>query len=186
MPKSRVLLMVVSVRKRASFFVILLDARVLVVDVQRRNHALGDHAGTEPARRSPAHPAIKDELYLARPADVEILPDDFLEKHPTRYRAIQHLRQREFRLQDGQLVTVSGTPIRGRERMRQLAQPLSQQGIDLVRAQAVTDCLQPLGIVTAQHSIVERLETDPLLLQLPFGILMTVQAQLARCKGSTC
>jgi hypothetical protein len=60
-------------------------------------------------------------LYLARPADVEILPDDFLEKHPTRYRSIQHLRQREFRLQNGQLVTVPGTPIRGRERMRQLA-----------------------------------------------------------------
>ena len=133
-----------------------------------------------------AHPAIKDQLHLARSADVEILPDDFLEEHPTRYRPVQHLRQREFRLQDGDLVTVSGLAIRGRERMRQLAQPLPQQGIDLVRAQAITDCLQPLGIVTAQHSIVERLETDPLLLQLPFGVLMTVQAQLGVVRESRC
>jgi hypothetical protein len=77
--------------KRTSFFVILLDSRVLVVDVQRRDDTIGNHASTEPARCSPAHPAIENELYLARPADVEILPDDFLEKHSTRHRAIQHL-----------------------------------------------------------------------------------------------
>ena len=32
-----------------------------------------------------AHPTIKDQLHLAGPADVEILPDHFLEEHPARY-----------------------------------------------------------------------------------------------------
>jgi hypothetical protein len=74
--------------KRTSLFVILLDSRVFVLDVQRRDDTVGNHASTEPAWCSPAYSAIENELYLARLADVEILPNDFLEKHSTRHRAI--------------------------------------------------------------------------------------------------
>ena len=38
--------------QRAAFLVVLLDARVLVVDVQRRDHPVGDHARAEAARRA--------------------------------------------------------------------------------------------------------------------------------------
>src|SRR5512135_2884327 len=44
----------------AAFLVILLDPRVLVVDVQRRRHPLGEHAGPEPARRPPGDPSVED------------------------------------------------------------------------------------------------------------------------------
>jgi hypothetical protein len=36
---------------RSSFLVVLLDRGVLVVDVQARGDAAGDHSGAEPSRR---------------------------------------------------------------------------------------------------------------------------------------
>ena len=107
--------------QRASFFVILLDPRVLVINVQRRDHAVGDHARTKPARRLLARVGVKEELYLAGPAGVEILLNDFLEKHTTGHWPVEHLRQRKFRLQDGHLIPVAGTAISGCEGMRELA-----------------------------------------------------------------
>src|SRR5437868_11631049 len=38
--------------QRLAFLVVLLDFRVLVVDVQRRDHALGEDPGAEPDRKS--------------------------------------------------------------------------------------------------------------------------------------
>jgi hypothetical protein len=60
-------------------------------------------------------------LDLVRAADVEILPDNFLEKHAAAHRAIQHLSEREFRLQDRQLIAIAGTAICDCEWMWQLA-----------------------------------------------------------------
>ena len=43
--------------------------------------------------------------------DIEVLPDDFLEENAAVQRTIQDLRQGELRLQDGQVVAVSGFAI---------------------------------------------------------------------------
>src|SRR3954462_9078205 len=48
----------------ASLFVILLEARVLVIDRQGRDDALGNDTGTESSRRPSAHLAVKDQLHL--------------------------------------------------------------------------------------------------------------------------
>src|SRR5262245_47821576 len=44
--------------KRLSLLVILLDASLLVIDVQRRRHAVSDGARAEPAGRAADHPAV--------------------------------------------------------------------------------------------------------------------------------
>ena len=83
----------------ASFFVVLLDARVLVIDVQRGNHAVGYHPGAELAGCPAVDPTIEDQLHLARPSDIQILADDFLEEDSPADGAVQHLGQRELDLQ---------------------------------------------------------------------------------------
>ncbi len=70
--------------KRLSLLVILLDAGLLVIDVQRRHHAVGDDAGTKPAWRAPSNPPIEDEAHLRGSAEVEVLPDHLLEENPAR------------------------------------------------------------------------------------------------------
>ena len=78
---------------------VLLDARVLVVDVQRGYYAVGDHPGAELAGCPAADPTIKDQLHLARPSDIQILADDFFEEDSPAEGAVQHLGQRELDLQ---------------------------------------------------------------------------------------
>jgi hypothetical protein len=55
---------------------------MLIIDVQRRCHPFGQYAGAEASGRAPGHPAVKDQLHLIGPADVQVLADDFLEEDP--------------------------------------------------------------------------------------------------------
>src|SRR5215813_2528723 len=48
----------------AAFLVILLDPRMLVIDVQRRSYVQGDDPGAELARRPAGDFAIEDQLHL--------------------------------------------------------------------------------------------------------------------------
>jgi hypothetical protein len=58
--------------QRPAFLVVLLDRGVLVVDVQDRRDAFGDHSGAEPARgltrSAPHHFAVEDQADLVGPA----------------------------------------------------------------------------------------------------------------------
>src|SRR5271170_3314051 len=103
--KSRVSLMVVSA-KRLSLLVVLLDAGLLVIDVQRRHHAVGDDTGAEPPRRAAAHLAVEHQAHLAGAADIEVLADHLLEEDAPRHRLVEHLGERELGLQDGEVVAI--------------------------------------------------------------------------------
>ena len=83
-----------------ALLVILLDARVLVVNVQGWHDPVGDHPRPEAARRPFVDAAIKNQLHLAGTAQIEILPDHFFKKHPARHGPVQHLRKRELGLKD--------------------------------------------------------------------------------------
>ena len=137
MPKSRVSLMVVSVRRADSFLVVLLDAGRLVVDVQRRDDAVGEDPGAEPARgrrRLAADDApVEDQRDPVGAADVEVLADDLLEEHPPGQGPVQHLGEGELGLQDRDVVAVAGPAVRGGERVRQPGQPLAHEPVDLGR-----------------------------------------------------
>src|SRR6202030_1096454 len=125
--------------------VVLLDTRFLVVDVERRHHAVGDDAGTESAWCAPAYLAVEHQAHLAGPADIEVLTDHPLEEDAPGHRLIEHLGERELGLQNGELVAIARDTITRWKRVRQAPQPLAQQSIDLVRRQPVAQLLHQLG-----------------------------------------
>src|SRR3984893_390568 len=128
--------------------VVLLDTRFLVVDVERRHHAVGDDAGTESAWCAPAYLAVEHQAHLAGPADIEVLTDHLFEKDAPSHRLIEHLGQRELGLQNGELVAIACGTIACWKRMRQPSQPFAQQSIDLVCRQNVAQTLHQLGVST--------------------------------------
>ena len=69
-------------------------------------------------------------------------------------------------------------PVVGRKRVRQPSQPLAQQRVDLLGRQAVGQPLHRRGVRATQDAVVERLEPDAPLRQLPLQILVPVDAQL--------
>ena len=105
---------------------VLLDTRVLVVDMQRGDATAGNHSRTKLARGAAADSTIKNQLHLTGPADIQILPNDFLEEGPPGDRAVQNLGERKLGLQNRDLLPVTGLPIFGGKWVRQLAEPFPQ------------------------------------------------------------
>src|SRR5258708_35756116 len=72
--------------QRFPFLVVLLYSRMLVVDVQGGDHALGDDPGAEPARRGSRpladDPPAADGPPLARAADVQVVAGPLLADDP--------------------------------------------------------------------------------------------------------
>ena len=79
--------------QRLAFFVVLLDARTFVVDVQRWNDTVGDHAGAERPRRSLCYPSVENELYLFGATDIEVLANDLFEEDAAADSPVQHLSE---------------------------------------------------------------------------------------------
>src|SRR5207247_1689909 len=103
----------------AAFLMVLLNARSFVIDVEGRDHPVGDDSGAKRSRRASGHPAIEDQLNLLGASRVQILPYPFFEKYPSANRLVEHLGQRKLDLQDGELIAVSRLLVRGGERMGQ-------------------------------------------------------------------
>ena len=122
--------------------------------------------------------APEDELHLIRPPHIQVLADHRLEEHATGEGAIEHLRERELCLQDGQLVAVARLAVLGGEGVGQQPQPLAQQGVEVRRAQSVAAGLRALRVVTGQQAVVQRRVADARLGQLALEVLVPVQTQL--------
>ena len=170
--------MVVSEGQRAAFLVVLLDARSLVIDVQRGNNAVGYDAGAKRPGGTSGYPAIEDRLNLFGTAGIEIFANHVLEKDPSADWPVKYLSKRKLDLQDGELIAVAGLPVFGRERMGQQAQPFAQQGIDLFPGKPAADRLQPRRIGAGEHAVVQCLIFDSLVLQLALGVFVPIQAKL--------
>jgi len=84
----------------ALLLVILLDASVFVVDVERGGDALSEDAGSHPSRGSAGDAAIEDQLDLLGATEIEVLADHLLEEDAAVHRAIEYLGQGKFGLQD--------------------------------------------------------------------------------------
>lgn len=114
-PKSRVSLIVVWSPQRPTVLVVRLDLGALVVDMQRRVTPsvitrVRNRPGQVPRPFGP-DAAVEDQPDPVGPAEVEVLADHLLEEHPARQRPVQHLRGRELRLQNGDVVAVAGLPV---------------------------------------------------------------------------
>jgi hypothetical protein len=91
----------------ALLFVILLDPGALVINVDGGCDAPGEDAGAQAARGAAGDAAVKDQLDLVGPAEIEVLADDLFEKQPAVNRAIEDLGQRKLGLQDRDIVAVA-------------------------------------------------------------------------------
>ena len=111
--------------QRALFFVILLDPGALVIDVQGGRDTLGEDAGAQPSRGAAGNPAVKDQLDLIEPAEIEVLTDHLFEKQPAVHRAIEHLGEGKLGLQDRDVVAIPGPSIGLSKRVRQAARAAS-------------------------------------------------------------
>jgi hypothetical protein len=63
--------------------------------------------------------------------------------------------------------------------VRELREPLPQQGVELFGPQPVADRLRPGRVGAAQQAVVERLEADALPVELTLEVFMPVHTQLA-------
>ena len=164
--------------QRTPLLVVLLDARVLVVDVQRRGDPAGDDAGAIPRGGASGDAPVEDQLHVVGAAHVEVLAQHLVEEDPPLRRSVEHLGPSELRLQNRDVVPDALFPVGGLEGVRQPSQPFAQQLVDLLRRQPVGQPLHRLGVRAAQDAVVERLERDAPLRQLPLQILVPVDAQL--------
>jgi hypothetical protein len=87
-----VLLIVVSVRRL--FLVVLLDAGVLVVEVERGGDALGHDAGAHPSRGSAGDAALEDQLDFLGTTEIEIFADHLFEEDAAVQQGLGSVRTR--------------------------------------------------------------------------------------------
>src|SRR5918996_2833854 len=160
-----------------NLFEVLFDAGVLVIDMQRWNDSVCQHARPEASRRPFCHPPVEDELHHVWPSNVEVLPDDFLKQDATVQWPVQDLSEREFRLKDGDIVAVTGFPVLPGERVWQACQPAAQQTVNMLWSHFLTNGLQPPGVLAGNESVVQRFEADPFPAKLAFGVFMPVQTK---------
>src|SRR5215213_2321665 len=67
---------------------------------------------------------LKIRLIWSGRGDVEVVMQNLLEEDPPRDGPVEHLGQRELRLQDRQLIAVAGGLVLGRERVGRIASHL--------------------------------------------------------------
>src|ERR1022692_4560324 len=167
----------------AAFFEVLLQVEILVLDVQTGMHPVLYHSGAKLSRRSLGHPPSKDQLHTVWPPQIQIVANDLFEELPPTQRAIVDLRQADLHLPDRQGPVVAGLPVLRSQRQWNPPEPFAEYPINVLRPQAVADLLQFLRLGARQEPIIQRLVGDLLLLQLPLGPLVSIQAQLHASRG---
>jgi hypothetical protein len=61
----------------AALFVVLLDARFLVADMQRGNHSIGDHPRAKRPRGASGNSTVEDQLHLLRASHTQVFTHHF-------------------------------------------------------------------------------------------------------------
>lgn len=179
MPKSRLSLMVVSVRSaRASLWYCF-----TLVDL----YSTCSEGVTPWVKiRVPADLAVEDQRHPVGAAEVDVLAHHLLEEHPSGLRPVG---QGELGLQDRELVAVAGPPVGGGEGVGQPSQPLAGQSLDVGGPEAVgRRCAGAGGAhhrrrsrcpAARSRSRPGRLALDPLVaVQAQLGVVGEVPAEL--------
>ena len=73
--------------------------------------------GTKGAGCASGYQAIKNELHLFGTTDVQVFSDHVFKEDASADRLIQNLSEGKFELEKGELITVSGLTVLGREGM---------------------------------------------------------------------
>jgi len=134
---------------------------------------LAEHPGPE-AARGPARDAA---LPLVGPAEVQVLADHLLEEDPAGERPVQDLREAALELQDRAGVPGAGPAIRRGEGVREPGEPLPEQGRELRGREPVREGLEPAGVGAGLDAVIEGVDGDPPLGELPLQVLVAVAAE---------
>lgn len=108
-------------------------------------------------------------------ADDQVVLDDLVEELPPGQRTIEDLGQGELRLEEGEPILETSGPIGRCQLLRQDCQPFADQGIELPVVEPGGDRLGAGGICAGQQAIVQRLEGDAFLGQLPLQVFVAVE-----------
>jgi len=116
--------------------------------------------------------------------DIQVFSNHFFKEDPSGYWSVQNLGQREFDLQDGEIVAVSCLAVSACEGVRQTSQPFPQQGVDFLRRECITKRLQPPRMLPRENAVVEGLVGDILLVELTFYVFVPISSRAWRYRGS--
>ncbi|MCI0654662.1 MAG: hypothetical protein L0Y39_09325 [Methylococcaceae bacterium] len=84
---------------------------MLVLGIQRSGNTFGQYPSPEGSGGWFGHAAVEDQLDMVRTTDIQILTDNFRKELSTGSWKIQDLRQGKLRLQDRQLLAITGGSI---------------------------------------------------------------------------
>jgi hypothetical protein len=114
------------------FLEVLLDVRRLVLDVEARLHAVGDHAcaiAVRRRRRPPRQTQGKEESDPIGATEVEILADHRFEEVAALDGLIEDVREAHFKLTDGEAVVVASGAVGRRHRPWEAMRPAIEEGL---------------------------------------------------------
>jgi hypothetical protein len=180
MPRSRLSLTVVSVHERAGLLEVLLDLRVLVLDLERDLVAAVADAGLEAARAGRAHGAGEDDRHLVGPGEPELVAGHALEPVAAGLGTVEDARVGELEPAQRQPVAVAAAPVGVCERRRRQPLPATAERPDPARAQPGADRGERVGVSGRAKAVVERRKRAAPLVRLPLRPLVPVEAEPER------
>ena len=137
MPKSRVSLIVVSVRSaRPSLkYCLTFEARKWICGLD----AAVEDLGVKPARGSAVDTAPEDDRGLVGPSERELIRERLLEPRAARDRPVEHAGIGDLQLAERERVVVAALAILRGERGGQHGPPTIEEQADILRGQTVAD-----------------------------------------------
>src|SRR5262245_49209763 len=120
----------------------------------------------------------EDQLQVVRPTQVKVLAQHLLKEDPTVHGPVHDLHEGKLDLAHRSVVAIAGGLLPRREGTRKTVLPLAQESLDAMGRQSVGQGLHPPRVVAAQDPVGQFLIADTLLGELPFKILMAVEAKL--------
>src|SRR5262249_39082671 len=108
----------------------------LVVEAEAGLDAFGKHTGAKCPWGLVGSPhedlATEEELNAVWPADVEVVADDLLEELASMNGPVEDVGGADLHLHDAELVSIAYSSVVGGERMREDAQPLAEECVDVL------------------------------------------------------
>jgi len=168
--------------QRAAVFEVLLDAAVLVaeVDLDLRPGA-EDPSQVGVAGRS-AQRSGEHERDLFGAADPDVVLNEGLEEAAGAAWVVEHQGATDFDLAHRELPPVAGRAVLGGERRWDAHDPAVEEPLDMFGGEGVAERLQPPGVSGARESVGQRGERDLEPAGLAFGPLVPVEPDLRRVR----
>ena len=166
---------------------VLLDAGVLVGEVDVDLGALGEHPGAGGVfEGSAATSAGEDDPEGLGATEVDVVSDEGLEEAAGPLRLVQHQGPGHLDLAHRQRPPVAASPLSLVERGRDPGRPPVEDRLYVGGPEPVTDRLEPVSPAGGGEPVGQRLEVDPGPGSLAFGPLVPVEPHLDRIWPGRC